>query len=93
MLCRQKIAVRPGGKEFELSTPDDYHIQGLVISHDILKKHSVVLQNPERLMNLLSENPAVGVNPFKKRRSGSISAMPSGTPKLSRNATVPSAVS
>lgn len=55
-----------GGKEFELSTPDDYHIQGLVISHDILKKHSVVLQNPERLMNLLSENPAVGVNPFKK---------------------------
>ncbi|HCM64255.1 MAG TPA: HTH-type transcriptional regulator EutR [Morganella sp. (in: Bacteria)] len=66
MLCKQKIAVRPGGKEFELSTPDDYHIQGLVISYDILKKHSVVLQNPERLMNLLSENPAIGVNPFKK---------------------------
>lgn len=66
MLCKHKIAVRPGGKEFELSTPDDYHIQGLVISYALLEKNAQVLQNPERLMRLLSENPAINVNPFKK---------------------------
>lgn len=65
-ICQQRIAVRPGGKEFELSTPDEYHIQGLVISHDILKKYTVVLQNPERLMKLFSENPTVNVDTCKK---------------------------
>lgn len=66
MLSGQKIAVRPGGKEFELSTPDDYHIQGLVISYAVLKKNSRVLQNPERLMKLLNENPTLAVDPLKK---------------------------
>lgn len=66
LLDRQKIAVRPGGKEFELSTPDDYHIQGLVISHKMLTQHAVVLQNPERMMTLLEDNPAISINPDKK---------------------------
>ncbi|ENH6105273.1 HTH-type transcriptional regulator EutR [Yersinia enterocolitica] len=66
ILGQQRIAVRPGGQEFELSTPDDYHIQGLVISHDILKKHAVVLQNPERLMKMLSENQTLSIDAYKK---------------------------
>ena len=65
-LCKQMIAVRPGGREFELSTPDDYHIEGLVISYDLLYKHAVMLQAPEKIMHILTENPAIEVNPFKK---------------------------
>lgn len=66
MFCKQTIAVRPGGREFELNTPDDYHIQGLVISSDILRQHAGVLQNPDRLMKILEENPAISIEQHKK---------------------------
>ncbi len=35
-----EIATRPGGTEFELSTPDDYTILGVVISEDVISRQA-----------------------------------------------------
>ncbi len=39
-LGRAEIATRPGGTEFELSTPDDYTILGVVISQEVIARHA-----------------------------------------------------
>ena len=62
----QEIAVRPGGKEFELSTPDDYTILGVVVSHDMLFNHAASLLDPDRLLQPLNSNPALEVNAYQK---------------------------
>ncbi|EEV1942851.1 HTH-type transcriptional regulator EutR [Escherichia coli] len=44
-----EIATRPGGTEFELSTPDDYTILGVVLSEDVITRRANFLHNPENL--------------------------------------------
>ena len=61
MLCRQKIAVRPGGKEFELSTPDDYTILGVVLSEDVITRQANFLHNPDRVLHMLRSQSALEV--------------------------------
>lgn len=39
IISKHTIAIREGGKEFELNTPDDYTIMGLVVDLDVLIKH------------------------------------------------------
>lgn len=56
-----EIATRPGGTEFELSTPDDYTILGVVISDDMLERNAAVFQQPERLLHMLRHQPALEV--------------------------------
>lgn len=65
-LDSQEIAVRPGGREFELSTPDDYTILGVVVSYDVLFSHASSLIDPDRLLQLLNNNPALEVNAYQK---------------------------
>lgn len=38
-ISQQTIAIREGGKEFELNTPDDYTIMGLVVDLELLMHH------------------------------------------------------
>ena len=56
-----EIATRPGGMEFELSTPDDYTILGIVISEDVLTRHSHFLHHPERVLHMLRSQSALAV--------------------------------
>ncbi|WP_058913299.1 HTH-type transcriptional regulator EutR [Entomohabitans teleogrylli] len=65
-LGREEIATRPGGHEFELSTPDDYTILGVVISDETLFEHAGVFHRPERLRLLLECYPALDVPAAKK---------------------------
>ena len=44
-----EIATRPGGTEFELSTPDDYTILGVVLSEDVITRQANFLHNPDRV--------------------------------------------
>lgn len=39
IISKQAIAIREGGKEFELNTPDDYTIMGLVVDLELLMNH------------------------------------------------------
>ena len=56
-----EIATRPGGTEFELSTPDDYTILGVVISEDVISRQAQFLHNPERVLHMLRNQSALEV--------------------------------
>ncbi len=38
---------------YELSTPDDYTILGVVISEDVISRQATFLHNPERVLHML----------------------------------------
>jgi len=63
----QAIAVRPGGREFELSTPDDYNILGLVVEREALLEH-LELEELRHLGLLLEESRLLQVEPGARRR-------------------------
>ena len=56
-----EIATRPGGTEFELSTPDDYTILGVVISQEVIARHASFLHHPERVLHMLRNQSALAV--------------------------------
>ncbi|VEC15941.1 ethanolamine operon transcriptional regulator [Citrobacter portucalensis] len=56
-----EIATRPGGTEFELSTPDDYTILGVVISEEAIARQANFLHNPERVLHMLRNQSALEV--------------------------------
>ncbi len=60
-LGRAEIATRPGGTEFELSTPDDYTILGVVISQEVIARHASFLHHPERVLHMLRNQSALAV--------------------------------
>ncbi|AUQ26460.1 HTH-type transcriptional regulator EutR [Dickeya zeae] len=60
------IAVSPGGKEFELNTPDDYAILGVAISRDELLQYTDVLEEPEQLTRLLAQSTTLLVEPHRR---------------------------
>ena len=60
-LGRAEIATRPGGTEFELSTPDDYTILGVVISQEVISRHASFLHHPERVLHMLRNQSALAV--------------------------------
>lgn len=62
----QSIAVRPGGCEFELSTPDDYSILGLVVNRQLLREQLEHQQLPEAL-RLLDDHTLLRVDPARKQ--------------------------
>lgn len=65
-LDQHSIAVSPGGKEFELTTPDDFSILGVVISQDVLYQYIGALNDPEWLLQRLNQGTALMVEPDKK---------------------------
>ena len=60
-LGNAEIATRPGGTEFELSTPDDYTILGVVISEEAIARQANFLHNPERVLHMLRNQSALEV--------------------------------
>ncbi|MEA9389935.1 HTH-type transcriptional regulator EutR [Acerihabitans sp. TG2] len=60
------LAVSAGGEEFELNTPDEYAILGMVISHDTLFQDTDMLVDQEQIFRLLSQQSALIVEPHKK---------------------------
>ncbi|MBK0167388.1 HTH-type transcriptional regulator EutR [Klebsiella sp. S69] len=58
---RTGIATRTGGTEFELSTPDDYTILGVVISEDVISRQGDSLHHPERVLHMLRNQSALEV--------------------------------
>ncbi|MDD8956879.1 HTH-type transcriptional regulator EutR [Escherichia coli] len=56
-----EIATRPGGTEFELSTPDDYTILGVVLSEDVITRQANFLHNPDRVLHMLRNQSALEV--------------------------------
>lgn len=67
-ISQQTIAIREGGKEFELNTPDDYTIMGLVVDLELLTKHVNYLYK-EQQDNLvpLMRNTTLQVNSSQKQ--------------------------
>ncbi|KHN93235.1 ethanolamine utilization protein EutR [Pectobacterium actinidiae] len=65
-LDEYSIAVSPGGKEFELSTPDEFSILGVVISHDVLNQYVGALNDPEWLTQRLSQGATLQMEHDKK---------------------------
>lgn len=66
LLGKEEIAARPGGTEFELSTPDEYTILGVVIANDVLFRNAGLFQQPDVLFELLQNNSALDVCQQKK---------------------------
>ncbi|EHD22234.1 MULTISPECIES: HTH-type transcriptional regulator EutR [Brenneria] len=62
----RSIALSPGGKEFELSTPNEYAILGVVISYDALFRHNGMPADQERFRHLLHQPSALMVEPHQK---------------------------
>ena len=60
-LGNAEIATRPGGTEFELNTPDDYTILGVVISEDVIARQANFLHNPEKVLHMLRNQSALEV--------------------------------
>src|SRR5476651_1097678 len=60
------LAVSAGGEEFELNTPDEYAILGMVIPYDTLLQNTDMLVDPEQILRLLSQQSALMVEPHKK---------------------------
>ena len=66
LLGKEEIAARPGGTEFELSTPDEYTILGVVIANDVLFRNAGLFHQPDVLFELLQNNSALDVCQQKK---------------------------
>jgi AraC family ethanolamine operon transcriptional activator len=60
------IAVRPGGREFELSTPNDYSILGLVVDQHLLLEQ-LEYQDLPGLSRLIDEHTLLQVDPLRKQ--------------------------
>ncbi|MGL4603399.1 MAG: HTH-type transcriptional regulator EutR [Iodobacter sp.] len=45
------VAIRSGGQEFELGTPDDFHIMGFVLGKEELESYSSILRGASLLMD------------------------------------------
>lgn len=64
----QTIAIREGGKEFELNTPDDYTIMGLVVDLELLTNHiSSLYKEQQDTLFPLMRNTTLQVNAFQKQ--------------------------
>lgn len=46
------VAVRPGGQDFELLTPDNYQILGVVVDESLLERHANVAERPDLITTL-----------------------------------------
>ena len=68
-----EIATRPGGTEFELSTPDDYTILGVVLSEDVITRQANFLHNPDRVLHMLRSQSALEVKEQHKPLCGALS--------------------
>lgn len=67
-ISRQTIALREGGAEFELNTPNDYTIMGLVVDLDLLISQITVLYPEEQhQLTSLIANATLQVNPQQKQ--------------------------
>ncbi|MGL4861024.1 MAG: HTH-type transcriptional regulator EutR [Enterobacteriaceae bacterium] len=67
LLDEQHIAVRPGGTEFELNTPNDYTIMGVVVDQRQLQ-HYLHLQDEEgETVSHLMGSESLLVNPQQKQ--------------------------
>ncbi len=67
----QKSPPVPAVAEFELSTPDDYTILGVVISQEVIARHASFLHHPERVLHMLRNQSALAVRePHKGRAVG-----------------------
>ncbi|KAF1368662.1 HTH-type transcriptional regulator EutR [Yokenella regensburgei] len=62
-----EIATRPGGQEFELNTPDDYTILGVVLSASMLTRHAAMFHQPEHLLELLQHRSTLDVRQQHKQ--------------------------
>lgn len=62
----ESIAVRPGGREFELSTPDDYGILGLVVDKDLLGDQ-LEFQGAPQMLRLLEEHTVLHLDARHKQ--------------------------
>ncbi|GGY02217.1 helix-turn-helix domain-containing protein [Paludibacterium paludis] len=60
------ITISPGGEEFELTTPGDFHIMGLVVPRDALETHANITLDGG-LPAVLANTPLLQVNPARKR--------------------------
>ncbi|OWY40282.1 ethanolamine utilization protein EutR [Xenophilus sp. AP218F] len=60
------IAVSGGGREFELTTPDDYRIMGLVIPQQELEAHAAVVMDKGLPLDL-EQHPLLKVDPVRKQ--------------------------
>ncbi|MDH1008010.1 HTH-type transcriptional regulator EutR [Pseudomonas nicosulfuronedens] len=63
----ESIAVRPGGREFELSTPDDYGILGLVVDRGLLQEQ-LEFQGQAQTLCLLEEHTVLHLDAAHKQR-------------------------
>ncbi|MFS2221391.1 HTH-type transcriptional regulator EutR [Pantoea sp. B65] len=61
-----RLAVSAGGEEFELSTPDEYAILGMVIPYDSLFQNTDMLVDQGQILRLLTQPSALVVDPDKK---------------------------
>lgn len=61
-----RLAVSAGGEEFELNTPDEYRILGIVISKDSLFQNTDMLVDQAQISRLLTDPTALMVEPHKK---------------------------
>ncbi|HFU9968048.1 TPA: HTH-type transcriptional regulator EutR [Escherichia coli] len=69
-----EIATRPGGTEFELSTPDDYTILGVVLSEDVITRQANFLHNPDRVLHMLRSQSALEVKEQHKAAQPMVTA-------------------
>jgi len=60
-LKRDAVAVRQGGHDFELLTPDSYDILGIVIREDMLERHIALSDRPE-LMDILRKGESFPIS-------------------------------
>ncbi|MFP1870687.1 HTH-type transcriptional regulator EutR [Lonsdalea quercina] len=67
-LDKYGIAVSPGGKEFELSTPDDFSILGVVISHELLHQYIGALSDPQWLTERLTRGTTLQMDLSNKEQ-------------------------
>lgn len=68
IISQHTIAIREGGKEFELNTPNNYTIMGLVVDLDLLMKYinCVYKEHEDHFLPLLSYS-TLEVNSFQKQ--------------------------
>lgn len=64
-LNRDAIAVRPGGQDFELLTPDSYDILGVVVREEMLERYAALADRPG-LMEMLRRGESFPISLEKK---------------------------
>ncbi len=64
-LNKEAIAVRPGGQDFELLTPDSYDILGVVIQEELLERHAALADRTD-LMEMLRKGESFPISLERK---------------------------